>query len=64
MSRRVFNWSGLTHLNMNSYMRLTRFKYEIALNYVSPIGILNMYWYYNLGGVSTDLDSCFRRNDG
>ena len=30
--------SGLTHLNMNSYPRLTRFKYEIALNCVSPIG--------------------------
>ncbi len=28
--------SGLTHLNMNSYPRLTRFKYEIALNCVSP----------------------------
>ena len=27
-------FSGLTHLNMNFYPRLTRFKYEIALNCV------------------------------
>ena len=35
--------SGLTRLNMNSYLRLTRFKYEIALNCVSPKEISNCY---------------------
>ena len=36
---------------------------ETNLGCVRYRGILNMYWCYNLGGISTELDSCFRRND-